>query len=140
MTKRTFLLLAFFTVPLAHAEWLTLTGTAGDAANSYVQVDPTSVVVDGSKRLVALRISLAEPRTGQDGLRFRSVAAKASVDCDARKARYVSATYFSQPNFVGEPVAVREFDEGDVRPMKFDGLPVELAPRTMNAACGVGVK
>ena len=140
--KRLLLLLlpALFAGPMAHAEWLTLTGSAGEAANSYVQVDPTSVVVDGSKRLVAVRISLAEPRTGQDGLKFRSVAAKASVDCEARKARYVSATYFGQPNFVGEPIAVREFDESDVRPMKFDGLPGDLAARTVNAACGVGAK
>ena len=139
--KRIFLLLpALFAGPSVHAEWLTLTGSAGEAANSYVQVDPTSVVVDGSKRLVAVRISLAEPRTSQDGLKFRSVTAKASVDCDARKARYVSATYFAQPNFVGEPIAVREFDESDVRPMKFDGLPGDLAGRTVNAACGVGAK
>jgi hypothetical protein len=132
--KRIFLLLpALFAGPSVHAEWLTLTGSAGEAANSYVQVDPTSVVVDGSKRLVAVRISL-------DGLKFRSVTAKASVDCDARKARYVSATYFAQPNFVGEPIAVREFDETDVRPMKFDGLPGDLAGRTVNAACGVGAK
>jgi len=141
MMKRLFqLLLALFAGPLAHAEWLTLTGSAGEATNSYVQVDPTSVVVDGSKRLVAVRISLAEPRTSQEGLKFRSVAAQASVDCDVRKARYVSATYFGQPNFVGPPMAVREFDETDVRPMKFDGLPGDLATRTVNAACGVGVK
>jgi len=141
MMKRLFLLLlALLAGPLAHAEWLTLTGSAGEATNSYVQVDPTSVVVDGSKRLVAVRISLAEPRTSQEGLKFRSVAAQASVDCDVRKARYVSATYFGQPNFVGPPMAVREFDETDVRPMKFDGLPGDLATRTVNAACGVGVK
>ena len=139
--KRPFLLLlALLAVPLAHAEWLTLTGSAGEATNSYVQVDPTSVVVDGSKRLVAVRISLAEPRTSQEGIKFRSVTAQASVDCDARRARYVSATYFGQPNFVGPPLAVREFDESDVRPMKFDGLPGDLAARTVNAACGVGVK
>ncbi|WP_254787499.1 surface-adhesin E family protein [Variovorax sp. OV700] len=141
MMKRPFLLLlALLAGPLAHAEWLTLTGSAGEATNSYVQVDPTSVVVDGSKRLVAVRISLAEPRTSQEGIKFRSVTAQASVDCDARKARYVSATYFGQPNFVGPPLAVREFDETDVRPMKFDGLPGDLAARTVNAACGVGVK
>jgi len=136
--KRIFLLLALCASPLAHAEWLTLTGSAGEAGNTYVQVDPTSVVVEGSKRLVAVRISLAEPRTGDDGLKFRSVAAKASVDCDARKARYVSATYFGQPNFVGPPLSVREFDEADVRPMNFAGLPGDLAVRTVNAACGVG--
>lgn len=138
MKRLSLLLLALFAGPLAHAEWLTLTGSAGEAGNTYVQVDPTSVVVEGSKRLVAVRISLAEPRTGDDGLKFRSVAAKASVDCDARKARYVSATYFGQPNFVGPPLSVREFDEADVRPMNFAGLPGDLAVRTVNAACGVG--
>lgn len=140
MKRPSLLLLALLAGPLAHAEWLTLTGSAGEVTNSYVQVDPTSVVVDGSKRLVAVRISLAEPRTSQEGLKFRSVAAQASVDCEARKARYVSATYFGQPNFVGPAMAVLEFDETDVRPMKFDGLPGDLAARTVNAACGVGVK
>ena len=76
MKRLSLLLLALFAGPLAHAEWLTLTGSAGEAGNTYVQVDPTSVVVEGSKRLVAVRISLAEPRTGDDGLKFRSVAAK----------------------------------------------------------------
>jgi hypothetical protein len=33
---------------------------------------------------------------------------------------------------------VREFEEGDVRPMNFAGLPGDLAGRTVNAACGVG--
>jgi hypothetical protein len=139
--KRLFLLLlALCAGPIAHAEWLTLAGSPGEATNSYVQVDPTSVVVDGSKRLVAVRISLAEPRSGPDGLKFRSVTARASVDCEARKARYVSATYFDQPNFVGPPLAIREFDESEVRPMNFAGMPGDLAVRTVNAACGVGAR
>jgi len=120
------------------AEWLTLNGSPGDAGNSYVQVDPTSVEVDGSHRNVTLRMSLAEDRTSKDGVRFRSFVARANVDCEARSARYVSATYFGHPNFVGEPVAVKTFEEDDVRPVTFAGAPGELATRTVNAACSVG--
>lgn len=120
------------------AEWLTLNGSPGDANNSYVQVDPTSVEVNGSRRHVTLRMSLAEERTSKDGVRFRSYLARASVDCEARNARYLSATYFAHPHFVGEPVAVKHFEEDDVRPMTFKGAPVDLVGRTINAACSVG--
>lgn len=120
------------------AEWLTLNGSPGDAGNTYVQVDPTSVEVNGSRRSVTVRMNLAEDRTSKDGVRFRSVLARASVDCEARSAHYLSATYFGHPNFVGEPVAVKEFGEDDVRPMLFAGAPGELVGRTVNAACRVG--
>jgi hypothetical protein len=115
---------------------LTLSGTPGDTASSYVQVEPTSVEADGSSRLVSLRMSLAADRTGRDGIRFRSFQARAKVDCEARSARYVSATYFGQPNFVGEPVAVRHFEEDDVHPVTLAGAR-DLVTRTVNAACAV---
>ncbi|WP_280814862.1 surface-adhesin E family protein [Variovorax sp. TBS-050B] len=137
MTKHLPLLLALTAGWPAHAEWLTLGGSAGDAGNSYVQVDPTSVVVDGTKRLMAVRLSLAAPRVTRDGIKFRSFSGQASIDCEARSARYVGATYFAQPNFVGEPIAVKVFEPDDVRPMNFDGAPGDLATRTVNAACGV---
>lgn len=121
------------------AEWFTLSGTPGDATSSYVQVEPTSVEVDGSNRLVSLRMSLPEDRTGRDGIRFRSFQARAKVDCEARSARYVSATYFGHPDFVGEPVAVRHFEEGDVRTVTLAGAR-DLVTRTINAACAVRPK
>ncbi|MFS2168001.1 surface-adhesin E family protein, partial [Variovorax sp. Varisp62] len=121
------------------AEWLTLSGTPGDAASSYVQVEPTSVEVEGSNRLVSLRMSLPEDRTERDGIRFRSFQARAKVDCETRSARYVSATYFGHPDFVGEPVAVRHFEEDDIHPMTLAGAR-DLVMRTVNAACGVRPK
>jgi hypothetical protein len=121
------------------AEWFTLSGTPGDATSSYVQVEPTSVEVDGSNRLVSLRMSLPEDRTGRDGIRFRSFQARAKVDCEARSARYLSATYFGHPDFVGEPVAVRHFEEADVRTVTLAGAR-DLVTRTINAACAVRPK
>ncbi|SET57161.1 surface-adhesin E family protein [Variovorax sp. OV084] len=121
------------------AEWFTLSGTPGDATSSYVQVEPTSVEVDGSNRLVSLRMSLPEDRTGRDGIRFRSFQARTKVDCEARSARYVSATYFGHPDFVGEPVAVRHFEESDVRTVTLAGAR-DLVTRTINAACAVRPK
>jgi hypothetical protein len=121
------------------AEWFTLSGTPGDATSSYVQVEPTSVEVDGSNRLVSLRMSLPEDRTGRDGIRFRSFQARAKVDCEARSARYLNATYFGHPDFVGEPVAVRHFEESDVRIVTLAGAR-DLVTRTINAACAVRPK
>jgi hypothetical protein len=130
-------LLALLVSTGARAEWLTLTGSPGDATSSYVQVDPTTVQVDGSHRLMNLRLSVAQERTTKDGLRFRSFRARVNVDCEARNARYVSATYFGHPDFVGEPIAVRVFEADDVRPMALAGAPRDLAGRTINAACSV---
>jgi hypothetical protein len=133
-------LLALLVSTGARAEWLTLTGSPGDATSSYVQVDPTTVQVDGSHRLMNLRLSVAQERTTKDGLRFRSFRARVNVDCEARNARYVSATYFGHPDFVGEPIAVRVFEADDVRPMALAGAPRDLAGRTINAACSVSGK
>ena len=36
----------------ARAEWLTLTGSPGDAASNYVQVDPARIEIDGPRRPV----------------------------------------------------------------------------------------
>ncbi|MBJ2158965.1 surface-adhesin E family protein [Variovorax sp. IB41] len=138
MKRLSLLCLALLACAVAQAEWLTLSGTPGDAAASYVQVDPTRIEVDGARRGVTLRMSLAEDVTGKDGFKLRSFEARASVDCEARTARYVSATYFSLPNFVGEPVAVKHFEDDDVRPLTLPGAPPELAARTVNAACSVG--
>lgn len=138
MKRLPLLCLALLACAVARAEWLTLSGTPGDAVGSYVQVDPTRIEVDGARRGVTLRMSLAQDVVGKDGFKLRSFEARASVDCEARTARYVSATYYSLPNFVGEPVAVKAFDDDDIRPMKLAGAPPELAARTVNAACSVG--
>jgi hypothetical protein len=140
MKRLPLLCLALLACAGARAEWLTLGGSPGDAGNSYVQVDPTSVEVDGAHRIVHLRLSLAQDRTTRDGIVFRSFDARVNVDCAARNARYVSATYFGQPNFVGEPIAVRHFADDDVRPMTLGNAPRDLAGRTVNAACSVRPK
>jgi len=132
--------LALLASALARAEWLTLSGTPGDATGSYVQVDPTRIEVDGARRGVTLRMSLAQDFTGKDGFKLRSFEARVTVDCEARTARYVSATYYGLPNFVGEPVAIKQFEDDDIRPMTLPGAPPELAARTVNAACNVGTR
>jgi hypothetical protein len=131
------LCLALLAATAVRAEWLTLTGSPGEASSSYVQVDPTTVEVRGTHRIVDLRLSLAQERTTRDGIRFRSFRARVDVDCEARNARYVNATYFGQPDFVGAPIAVRVFEPDDLRPMNLAGAPRDLAGRTVNAACSV---
>lgn len=140
MKRLPLLCLALLASVGARAEWLTLAGTPGDETASYVQVDPTSVEADGSKRLVSLRMSLPQDRTGRDGIKYRSFQARARVDCDTRSARYVSVSYFGHPNFVGEPVAVKHYEEEeDVRPVTLAGAR-DLVTRTINAACAVRPK
>lgn len=136
MKQSLLLSLAMLAALPAQAEWLTLGGSPGDGGSSYVQVDPTSVVADGDRRRMAVRLSLAEPRRTREGIQYRSFSGEAGIDCQARTARYLSARYFAQPHFVGEPAAVKVFEDDDVRPMDFEGAAGDLAARTMNAACG----
>lgn len=138
MKPHPLLLAALLACTTVHAEWLTLTGAAGDPDSNYVQVDPTSIEVDGQNRNVTVRVSLAQARTTTGDTKYRSYVAQARIDCEARSARYTGASYFAHPNFVGDPVAVKTFDEDDVRPMAFSGAPGDLAARMVNAACSVG--
>lgn len=139
MKRLPLLCLALLASVAVRAEWLTLSGTPGDATSSYVQVEPTSVEADGTSRLVSLRMSLPEDRIGHDGIKFRSFQARAKVDCETRSARYVSATYFGHANFVGEPIAVRHFEEDEARTVTLAGAR-DLVMRTINAACAVRPK
>jgi len=135
--RRLFLSTAVLLSGAVHAEWLTLFGSAGDGASDYVQTEPTTVQVDGQIRFLDIRVNRAEVRTSTDGVHFRSFEGKAEVDCDQRTARYVAATFFSEPNFSGTPVASLRFQKNQNRPLVFRKIPGALDERLVKAACAL---
>lgn len=137
--KRLLALTATLVLPVAvhAADWFTLFGTAGDPDDDYVQTDPTTVKIEDRKRILDIRVNRSEVRTSTDGIRFRSFQGKAEVDCDVRTARYVAATFYSEPNFSGTPIASLRFEKDQDRPVTFRKIPGALDTRIVKAACAL---
>jgi hypothetical protein len=128
------------TLLLSHAghaaEWFTLFGSAGVGSEDYVQADPTTIEIDGDIRRLDIRVNRSVQRTSTDGVKFRSLVGQAEVDCAHRSARYVAATFFSDPNFQGTPIASLRFDKSQARPV-FSAIPGALDERLVKAACAL---
>jgi hypothetical protein len=129
--------LVFGTTTLAHADWFTVAGVAGDDQEDYVQVDPTRIRSDGERRLLDVRVSRTKARTSMDGVVFRSFQGVAEVDCARSRARYVSATFYAAPHFTGPPVTSLEYSENSQRPMAFREISGGFTARVIRAACSV---
>jgi hypothetical protein len=122
---------------LAHADWFTVAGVAGDDQEDYIQVDPTRIRFDGERRLLDVRVSRTKTRISMDGVVFRSFQGVAEVDCAQSTARYVSATFYAAPHFAGPPVTSIEYSEASRRPMAFRDISGGFAARLIRAACVV---
>lgn len=119
----------------AYADWLTLAGTPGAPDSDTIQVDPRAVNVAGEQRTLQIRVNRAHVVADADGLRYRSMAAEATVDCGKRSASYVRKTYYAQPNLSGPPVHQRFFGGQSAPPLQFDGIDGNFPARLINAAC-----
>jgi len=126
--------LALGTAPLAQAEWFTL-NDATDKPGEVVQVDPTSLTVDGYTRTIHLRLDRDTPRRAAVGVMFRSFEGTVSIDCLSRTSYYDSYTFYPQSNFRGEPVLARQFGPTETRLPAMVGLRPEVAGRVIRAAC-----
>jgi hypothetical protein len=122
---------------IAHADWFTVAGVAGDDREDYIQVDPTRVRFDGDRRLLDVRVSRVAPRISMDGVVFRSFEGVAEVDCKRSIARYVSATFYAAPHFTGPPITSLEYSENSLRPMAFREISGGFTARLIRAACVV---
>lgn len=72
-----------------------------------------------------------------DGVRFRSFTGRAEVDCDKGTSRYVSATFFKEPNFSGQVVDQLNYGKDRIRPVAFRMFRGDYAERLINAACTI---
>jgi len=119
---------------LAQAEWFTL-NDATDKPGEVVQVDPTSLTVDGFTRTIRLRLDRDSPRRAAVGVMFRSFEGTVSIDCLSRAAHYDSYTFYPRSQFQGTPVLDRRFGPAEPRLPAMVGLRPEVAGRVIRAAC-----
>lgn len=77
-------------------------------------------------------------RTSSDGIPFRSYSATVLVDCSAKSARFVNATFYMMPLWEGKPHTTLTYSAAEVRPMLFRSIEPNPAARIIRAACQAG--
>lgn len=118
--------------------WFTLAGKPGEDGSDYIQIDPTSVRMEGSYRDLKLRVSRGAVRTSTDGVQFRSFEGAARIDCMAQTAMFTHATFFPVPHFSGAPVSTLTYAKDVPRPVAFRQFEGDYSKRVIAAACAVG--
>lgn len=123
---------------LAHAEreWFTVTGNPMDAGANTVQVDPVALGIAGTTRTMNVRVNRSAPRLNWDKVPYRSYESQVVFDCQAGRAGYVQARYFTQPLWQGEPNVVADYRQNP-RPMLFRDMEPNPTSRIVQAACRI---
>lgn len=120
--------------------WLTLVGDPYDPAGDYIQFDPSGLARENGLPTLPVRVSRALPRTSQEGLVFRSFEAVVAVHCKDKTARFLRASFYTEPDFHGTSFRTVVFGPSDIRPMAFREIKGEPTQRLMRAACNTVVK
>lgn len=74
------------------------------APQGFYYIDPSSVALDGERKLAWTVLDYREEQRLRDGSRYRSTHAQVQFNCKARLARLVHLTYFSGPMISGKVV------------------------------------
>lgn len=119
----------------AQPKWLTLTGNPGDPQTDIVEVDPESRSASREWPTLNIRANGAVLRTSTDGVPFRSITATVMVDCAAKSARFVSATFYMMPLWEGQPHKTLAYSSAELRPMQFRNVEPNPSLRIIRAAC-----
>jgi hypothetical protein len=116
--------------------WLTITGDPANSANHYIQVNAAAIDIKDELRIIPVRINRATLwTTAGDGIQFRSVVTEVQIDCAQQTARYVTAAFYTQPDFRGQPFKVTTYAGDDIRPMIFKDIDDDPNARIIKAAC-----
>ena len=116
--------------------WLTITGDPANSASHYIQVNVAAIQIKDELRVIPVRINRATLwTTAGDGIQFRSVVTEVQIDCTQQTARYVTAAFYTQPDFRGQPFKVTTYAGDDIRPMIFKDINDDPNARIIKAAC-----
>lgn len=116
--------------------WLTITGDPANSANHYIQVNVAAIDIKDELRVIPVRINRATLwTTAGDGIQFRSVVTEVQIDCAQQTARYVTAAFYTQPDFRGQPFRITTYAGDDIRPMIFKDIDDDPNARIIRAAC-----
>lgn len=132
-----FCLASLVTTASAHKQtnWLTITGTPDQPQTDLIEVDPESRSSSKDFPALNIRVSRALLRTSSDGVPFRSYTATVMVDCNAKTARFVSATFYMMPLWQGNPHKTWLYSSTEIRPMLFRSIEPNPTLRIIRAAC-----
>ena len=121
--------------PATGEMWFTLHGDRDEPGANLIEVRPEPVGKD-RRVMMDVRVSRGEERTSFRGQKYRSYYARATINCDTRKAWYLWLDYHTQPRWTGPVVGREEYAEGEA-PVLFKDVPGEPYRRMISAACKV---
>lgn len=119
------------------ASWLTFVGHPGDAQSDVLEADPLSRSVTSDGPTLDIRVSRAMLHTSTEGIPFRSYTATVLVDCAAKAARFVTASFYLMPLWEGKPHKTLAYTPAEIRPSLFRFFDPNPLPRIVVATCAV---
>ena len=120
----------------AENQWFTVTGNPVDASVDTVQVNPVATKAKGNLRTMNVRVSRKEQRFNWEKTPYRSYESSVLFDCRARKANYISATFYAAPLWQGPPGKTINYGNSPP-PMLFRDADPNPTNRIIRAACQV---
>ena len=126
----------------AHGQnnWLTFVGSPNDAQGDVLEADPLSRSVTPNGPTLDIRVSRAMLRTSTEGIPFRSYTATVLVDCTAKTARFVTASFYLMPLWEGRPHRTLAYAPSETRPLLFRFFEPNPLPRIVAATCAVSTR
>ena len=130
---------AMFYCPTAQGQssWLAFAVHSADTQSDVLEADPLSRSVTPNGPMLNIRVNRAMLRTSTDGIPFRSYTATVLVDCAAKTARFVTASFYMMPFWEGKPHKTLDYSPTEVRPLLFRLFDPNPLPRIVAATCAV---
>ena len=121
----------------AQPVWLTIVGSADEAKNDVVQVDPASRSGNAGFPTLSVRVSRATLRSSWDDVPYRSYVSTVVIDCDEKTGRYTEINFYMMPLWQGKPHKSTTFAPSETRAMRFRDIEPNPTARIVRAACTV---
>ena len=119
----------------AETHWFTIMGDKTDPMVDTIEVDPVPVSINGSHRIMQVRVSRSTLRTNWDGIAYRSYRGMVDFDCAGKTAEYQQMVYYMQPAWAGESHISTSYTKSNPRPMRFRDVKPNPVERIIKAAC-----
>lgn len=121
----------------AHGQdsWLTLVGYPNDSQSDVIEADPLSRSITPNGPTLEIRVSRAMLRTSTEGIPFRSYTATVLVDCAAKTARFVAASFYLMPLWEGKSHRTLVYAPTEIRPLLFRFFDPNPLLRIVAATC-----
>jgi hypothetical protein len=114
--------------------WFTIVGDPTQPNSETVQVDPVALSSEGNTRTMGVRVNRSQMRRNWDQVHYRSYESRVLINCPARSAHYLEATFYSEPLWTGNPGQVAHYQKSP-KPMLFSGMNPNPVERIIRAAC-----